>query len=64
MFCNNCGNELSENDKYCNKCGTKVNKDRKTITIKLNQLIVGIILVILIITGIVIFFLNKVNVKR
>ena len=63
MFCNNCGNELSENDKYCNKCGTKVNKDRKTITIKLNQLIVGIILVILIITGIVIFFLNKVNVK-
>jgi hypothetical protein len=26
IYCNKCGQELSENAKFCNKCGNKINK--------------------------------------
>lgn len=59
MFCNKCGSELNDNDEYCSKCGTKVNKDKKTITIKLNQFIIGIVLVVLIVAGMGFLIINK-----
>lgn len=61
MFCNKCGNELNDNDKYCNKCGTKVNSDKKVIKIKLHQFIIGIILIVVVIACIGIFTLQKIK---
>lgn len=29
MFCNKCGNEISEKSKFCNKCGNKINQSSK-----------------------------------
>ena len=26
MYCNNCGNELKENEQFCSKCGAKIQK--------------------------------------
>ncbi len=31
MFCNKCGNKLSENEKFCNKCGEPVKFDMGSI---------------------------------
>lgn len=29
MFCQNCGNELGENDKFCNNCGTQIKPEEQ-----------------------------------
>lgn len=56
--CIKCGNILFEEDKFCGKCGNKVSTDnKKVIKVKFNHLLIGIIICIVIVTGII--FLNK-----
>ena len=33
MYCQKCGNEISENEMYCKMCGTRVIKDTEETTI-------------------------------
>ncbi len=32
MFCNNCGNELKDSDKFCPACGNKIESNNKLVT--------------------------------
>lgn len=37
MFCQNCGNELGENDRFCNKCGTQIKQEERPATVEWSQ---------------------------
>lgn len=63
MICKKCGNEIKEGNTFCTNCGNNVNENidngKKTITIKLHQLVIGIIAIILVIVCIGVYIINK-----
>lgn len=48
MFCNKCGNEIKEGEKFCAKCGNKVRNEKR----KKMAIIIGIILLAILICAI------------
>jgi uncharacterized membrane protein YvbJ len=52
MFCSECGEKLTEKDKFCTKCGKEFNPTKSFMKSKKGKIIIGSMLVGLIIIGI------------
>lgn len=70
MFCNNCGVQINEGEKFCKKCGAPVSTQGPTMVKKTKEsksgkkwpvIILAVLAVVILITGVLFgaFYLNK-----